>query len=74
MIARSRRKKIVSGSEYLIGARGVVVAWDKQAGQVRVEGETWAGKSAEPISAGQNVEVQAREGLTLQVVPIEKEV
>jgi len=74
MIARSRRRKVVSGSEFLIGARGVVVAWDKLAGQVRVEGEMWAGQSTEPMSAGQNVEVQAREGLTLQVAPIEKEV
>jgi membrane-bound serine protease (ClpP class) len=36
-------------------------------GQIAVHGETWQAKAAQPITAGDRVEVTAIEGLTLTV-------
>lgn len=74
MIVRARRQRVVSGGEYMIGASGVVVGWDNASGHVLVQGETWAAKSSAPITAGQNVMVEARDGLTLRVMPVQEEV
>src|SRR5262249_31916549 len=40
-LLRSRRRMIVTGREALAGAQGEVVAWERNAGRVRVRGEIW---------------------------------
>ena len=58
LIMRVRRRKVVSGAEYLIDAPGVVVDWNGDEGLVRVQGENWKARAATPLAAGQTVRVQ----------------
>ena len=71
---RRRRTAPSVGTETIVGRSGVALAWfgprgAGPAGQVRVDGEIWRARSAEPIDAGTNVTVVAVDGLTLDVVP-----
>jgi membrane-bound serine protease (ClpP class) len=69
MAIRSHRQKIVSGSEEMIGAVGMVVADFEGRGQVHVHGERWQATSPIPLRRGQSVAVTARHGLVLDVEP-----
>ncbi len=66
---RARRRRVVSGSEEMTGARGTVVRWDGPEGEVRTHGEIWKARSDRPLGIGTPVRVVAREGLTLIVAP-----
>jgi len=66
---RSRRRKVVSGPEEMIGMAGSVVAWDGPAGSVRVHGEVWRARSDTPLAPGDGVNVVSRDGLVLTVRP-----
>ena len=72
---RRRRTTTPSvGAGTIVGRSGVALAWIGPSGagplgQVRVDGEIWSARSAEPIEAGTDVTVLAVEGLTLDVVP-----
>lgn len=68
---RSRRGVPKVGAETLIGAIGVAVTACRPAGTVRVQGEIWQARSDAGAAAGQRVRVQARDGLTLIVEPID---
>ena len=46
--------------------RGVV----REGGLVLVHGELWKARAAEPLEAGQRVEVEGLDGLTLRVHPV----
>ncbi len=63
---RAQLKKASTGSEGLVGQKGVVVA----PGQVRVVGELWRAHSARPLEPGQEVIVTKVEGLLLSVEPL----
>ena len=63
---RSRRARVVSGREEMIGARGEV--FDAE-GWASVHGERWRVRSAAPLAPGQKVRVTAIDGLTLTVEP-----
>lgn len=63
---RAQLRKASTGSEGLVGQKGVVVG----PGQVRVVGELWKAKSAQPLEPGQEVLVTAVEGLLLSVEPL----
>lgn len=68
---RSRKQKVVSGREAMIGETGLIVyTGDKT--WVRIEGELWKVKSEQPLQDGQTVRVQAMQGLELIVEPIKK--
>lgn len=67
----SRRGAPKVGAETLIGAVGSAVTEIRPTGTVRVLGEVWQARSASAVAAGQPVRVNAREGLTLHVEPIE---
>jgi membrane-bound serine protease (ClpP class) len=69
MVARSRRRPVVSGREELMGAAGVVIEASGDGGWARVHGETWRVRSPSPLASGQRVRVAAMDGLTLEVVP-----
>jgi membrane protein implicated in regulation of membrane protease activity len=59
----SRRRRSTVGVETLVGQTAVVATPT----QVRVAGELWAARSDEPLRAGEEVEVTAVDGLTLEV-------
>jgi membrane protein implicated in regulation of membrane protease activity len=59
----SRRKRSTVGAETLVGQAAVVVTPT----QVRVAGELWEARSDRPLTPGEEVTVQALEGLTLVV-------
>jgi membrane-bound serine protease (ClpP class) len=59
----SRRRKAPVGGEALIGLRARVVSLT----QVRVAGELWEARAAEPLRPGDEVEVTGAHALTLEV-------
>ncbi len=66
-LLRSRRAKVASGSEELIGLRAEVLSWSGDSGRIRVHGEIWAARSGKQFAPGNGVTVIARDGLTLMV-------
>lgn len=65
----SRRRRIVTGREEMIGASGVVQDWNDGAGHVFAHRERWRAVSAIPLTAGDRVTITELNGLTLTVVP-----
>jgi len=68
--ASAHRRKVVTGSEGLVGAKGVAETALEPMGTVRVEGELWKAKATEPVARGETVVVESIEGLTLSVRPL----
>jgi membrane-bound serine protease (ClpP class) len=66
-LIRSRRERVTTGSEQLLGLEGEVVSWAGDKGRVRVHGEIWAARSRDDLRAGEKVRVTGRDGLTLDV-------
>lgn len=69
MAAKARKRPVVSGSEDIIGAQGVVLDDMQTQGWARVQGENWRIVSRRPLVRGQKVRVIRIEGLTLSVEP-----
>jgi len=66
-LLRARRRPVVTGGEALIGAEGEALSWEGEGGRVRVKGEIWAARSAQPLAAGSRVKVLSRDNLVLRV-------
>jgi membrane-bound serine protease (ClpP class) len=69
MAARVRKRRVVSGSEHIIGAPGLVLADMQNDGWAQVQGERWRIASRVPLARGQRVRVTRIDGLTLGVEP-----
>jgi membrane-bound serine protease (ClpP class) len=70
---KAQNKLIKTGKEALIGARGVVTTALTPKGEVRVGGEFWqAATKAGSIPVGQDVEVEALDGMFLVVHSIQQ--
>jgi membrane-bound serine protease (ClpP class) len=69
----SHHRGVVSGREYLKGARGKVLDWRKDGGFVMVQGERWKAVSQAALRKDQPVKVIGLDGLTLDVVPDDTE-
>jgi membrane-bound serine protease (ClpP class) len=67
MMVRSRRRPVVSGREYLIGAAGEALEDFEGEGWARVQGETWRVRSNAPVRRGERLQVKAIDGLVLNV-------
>jgi membrane-bound serine protease (ClpP class) len=69
VILRSRRQKITTGTESMIGQKAEIVEWSGSKGQATIHGELWQAQSDQPldIGAGEQVTVSAVEGLILRV-------
>lgn len=67
VLARSRRRPVVSGAESLVGRRAVVLEDFEGAGPVLVQGERWHAASPSPVKKGQELYVQSVDGLRLEV-------
>ena len=69
----SRRRRLRTrpavGVEDLVGRPGVAASALAPDGQVRVQGEIWAARSALPVERGARVVVRAVDGLVLEVEP-----
>jgi len=70
LLARSRRRPVVSGREEMIGLNGEVVEWSGQEGRVRAHGEIWRAQATAPLEPGCRVSVTSIKGLVLTVQPI----
>ncbi len=64
---RNRRRPVVSGREYLVGAPAEALEDFDAEGWARVQGETWRVRSAAPVRRGQRLRVKAIDGLVLTV-------
>jgi membrane-bound serine protease (ClpP class) len=69
MLTRSHGRAVVTGQEEMIGSRARVVDWQGQEGRVHVHGEVWRARGPAGLAPGQEVEVKAIEGLTVEVTP-----
>jgi len=70
LVIPALHKKIGTGSEGMIGLKGVVIELLAPEGVVRVGGEYWkAIASDKNIAVGEQVEVVGLDGLTLHVKP-----
>jgi membrane-bound serine protease (ClpP class) len=67
MAVRNRRRPVVSGREYLIGAAAEAMEDFEREGWARVQGETWRVRSAAPVRRGERLKVRSVEGLILNV-------
>ena len=67
VLARSRRRPVVSGREGLAGRRATVLEDFEGAGPVLVQGERWHATSQAPVRKGQQLYVQSVDGLQLEV-------
>lgn len=65
----ARRRKIVSGREEMIGARGVVQDWQEGKGHVFVHGERWSASGHGRFRRGEAIRVSGVTGLTVEIEP-----
>ena len=64
---RNRRRPVVSGREYLIGAAAEALEDFDAEGWARVQGETWRVCANGPVRRGERLKVKSIEGLVLNV-------
>jgi membrane-bound serine protease (ClpP class) len=70
---KAQFRRVKTGKEALIGARGIATTDLKPKGEVRVMGEFWEATAKDTtIAAGQAVEVVSMEGMFLVVKPAEQ--
>ena len=68
-----RRKKVITGSEEMIGITGEAMEDFTEQGRVWVHGESWQAKSSAPVKKGQKIQVTAKEGLLLKIKKIQED-
>jgi membrane-bound serine protease (ClpP class) len=70
---KAQFRRVKTGKEALIGARGIATSDLKPKGEVRVMGEFWEATAKDTtIAAGQAVEVVSMEGVYIVVKPAEQ--
>ena len=69
---KALRARTVTGIEGLIGEVGVVRTRLAPRGQVFLRGELWTAEGAGEVEPGESVRVTGIDGLTLQVVPVQR--
>jgi membrane-bound serine protease (ClpP class) len=67
LAVRNRKRPVVTGREYLIGARAEALEDFDAEGWARVQGETWRVRSGAPVRRGQRLRVTSIDGLILTV-------
>ncbi|MGC1617683.1 MAG: nodulation protein NfeD [Candidatus Acidiferrum sp.] len=73
LVLRSRRWKLATGSEELVGEEGITTSAlvAGQEGMIRIHGELWRAVSPQGVAEGKPVRVRRVEGLKLHVEPEE---
>jgi len=70
---KAQFKRVKTGKEALIGAKGIATTDLKPKGEIRVVGEFWEATAKDAtIPAGQMVEVVSIDGVYLVVKPVEQ--
>jgi membrane-bound serine protease (ClpP class) len=64
---KNRKRPVVSGREYLIGAPAEALEDFDTEGWARVQGETWRVRATAPVRRGERLRVRSIEGLVLNV-------
>ncbi len=67
----SKRRRSTVGAQTLVGRTGVVVRALSPRGQVRLDGEIWEARATGDVAPGDEVVVTGRDGLVLEVEPVE---
>ncbi len=67
MFYKISRKKVLTGTEELVGSTGEAMADFTGEGRIWVRGESWRALSQAPVKQGQKVRVISQDGLLLQV-------
>lgn len=70
LLLRSRRHRVVTGSEAMIGAEGETVEWQGDSGKIRIMGEIWKAHARQPLLPGVRIRVVSRKDLVLTVEPM----
>jgi len=65
MLVRNRARPVVSGREYLVGAKGEALEDIAGEGWARVQGERWRVRADAPLRAGERLRITAVHGLVL---------
>jgi membrane-bound serine protease (ClpP class) len=76
MALRARGRLQVSGDAPLLGSRVAILAVQADnpcSGWVQLQGERWQVQSATPLAPGQQVQVQARKGVQLDVIAADRQ-
>jgi membrane-bound serine protease (ClpP class) len=76
MALRARGRLQVSGDQPLLGSRAAILAVqadDPCGGWVLLQGERWQVQSDTPLVPGQQVQVQARKGVRLDVIAADRQ-
>jgi membrane-bound serine protease (ClpP class) len=66
---KARSRPTVTGPEEMLSARGTVIDWAGETGNIRIRGEVWAARGHSALRPGDSVKVSSRDGLTLVVEP-----
>lgn len=69
MLLKARKRAVVTGLEEMLASHGQVLDWTGNEGHVRIHGEVWTATSGLPLSSGDEITVQALDGLKLYVAP-----
>jgi len=70
LLLRSRRRRVVTGSEAMIGAEGETLEWQGDNGKIRIMGEIWKAHARQPLLPGVRIRVVSRKDLVLTVEPM----
>lgn len=66
---RWRKRPSVTGSEGLVGLRGIALTDCRPDGQVKVKGQLWKARATEPVYEGDEIVVVDSSSMTLEVLP-----
>ena len=66
---RARRRPVTAGVADLTGQLAIALGDFEGSGRVQIRGEVWQAESAMPVHRGEQVRVQAMDGLLLRVIP-----
>ena len=69
-VLKVHRTQVHTGKEGLVHERGVARTAIDPRGKVLVHGEIWNAVAKSPIEAGQQIEVESVEGMTLTIKPM----
>jgi membrane protein implicated in regulation of membrane protease activity len=66
---RWRKRRSITGSDTMVGEKGLAVTDCRPSGQVKLRGQIWSATCPQGVRAGDSVEVTAVRGLKLEVGP-----
>ncbi len=72
LLWRSRHARVITGDDSLVGHQAEVIEVGEDGGWVEVLGERWRFHAQRPLRPGQKARVVARDGLLLEIEPIEQ--